>query len=169
MFFSVPFEEGWSAEVDGKPVDIEKVNVGFMAVKVSGDGTEHTIHFTYRTPGFKPGIVISCAAVLLFAAYFVIYKKKFSPGFKDCVGSSLDEQKELDVMSFSRETGEGAADAPPAENDGQNAPEIGGPRPLFGDSPMPKADENGGETKEISPAESDEPKNIFIKKNERND
>lgn len=169
VFFSVPFEEGWSAEVDGKPVDIEKVNVGFMAVKVSGDGTEHTIHFTYRTPGFKPGIVISCAAVLLFAAYFVIYKKKFSPGFKDCVGSSLDEQKELDVMSFSREAGEGAGNAPPAENDGQNAPEIGGPRPLFGDSPMPKADENGGEINEISSAESDEPKNIFIKKNERND
>ena len=72
-------------------------------------------------------------------------------------------------MSFSREAGEGAADAPPAENDGQYAPEIGGPRPLFGDSPMPKADENGGEINEISSAESDEPKNIFIKKNERND
>ena len=34
VFFSVPYDKGWSATVNGKPCEIEKVNAGFMAVKV---------------------------------------------------------------------------------------------------------------------------------------
>ena len=34
VFFSVPYEGGWSATVNGEPAVIEKVNVGFMAVLV---------------------------------------------------------------------------------------------------------------------------------------
>ena len=34
VFFSVPYDKGWSATVNGEPAEIEKVNAGFMAVKV---------------------------------------------------------------------------------------------------------------------------------------
>ena len=34
IFFSVPYEAGWSATVNGEPAAIERVNVGFMAVVV---------------------------------------------------------------------------------------------------------------------------------------
>ena len=34
VFFSVPWEAGWSATVNGEEAIIEKVNVGFMAVRV---------------------------------------------------------------------------------------------------------------------------------------
>ena len=30
VFFSVPYDKGWTATVNGEPVEIEKVNVGFM-------------------------------------------------------------------------------------------------------------------------------------------
>ena len=33
VFFSVPYSSGWTAKVNGKPVDVEKVSYGFMAVK----------------------------------------------------------------------------------------------------------------------------------------
>ena len=48
VFFSVPYDEGWSATVNGKEVEIEKVNVGFMAVKVDAGVSE--IRFNYTAP-----------------------------------------------------------------------------------------------------------------------
>ena len=75
VFFSVPYEKGWSATVDGKKVDIEKVNVGFMAVPVTGDGNEHTIHFTYETPGLKIGMIITFSALIIGLLYILLYRK----------------------------------------------------------------------------------------------
>ncbi|WBY63608.1 YfhO family protein [Thermocaproicibacter melissae] len=70
VFFSVPYENGWSAEVNGKKVDIIKSNVGFMSVEVPA-GTS-VIHFTYQTPGLKLGAAVSAGgiALLLFYWYF---------------------------------------------------------------------------------------------------
>ena len=67
LFFSVPYSEGFSAAVNSKSADVEKVNYGLMAVKVPKGKSE--IVFTYRTPGFKTGTAISICA----AAAFVIY------------------------------------------------------------------------------------------------
>ncbi len=68
VFFSIPYDEGWTATVDGQPVAIEKVNVGFMAVPVTGDEQTHTIRFTYHTPGLKIGLITSVFGLLLAAA-----------------------------------------------------------------------------------------------------
>lgn len=74
VFFSVPYEDGWSAEVDGVPVDIETVNIGFMAVCVpEGD---HTITFTYKTPGLSTGLMISAGALIVFIVYIVVFARK---------------------------------------------------------------------------------------------
>lgn len=75
VFFSVPYENGWSAKVNGADAEIEKVDIGFMAVKVTG-GTTNKIEFEYHTPGLKIGIVISAASILLFIIYMIISKKK---------------------------------------------------------------------------------------------
>ena len=76
VFFSIPYDEGWSATVDGKPVEIEKVNVGFMAVLVPGDGAEHTIEFTYTTPGLWLGCAVTAGALLLTALLWLVLRKK---------------------------------------------------------------------------------------------
>ena len=34
MFFSVPYSDGFTAYVNGEEADVEKVNYGFMAVKI---------------------------------------------------------------------------------------------------------------------------------------
>lgn len=70
VFFSVPREDGWTAQVDGTPAEIVTANVGFMAVRVPS-GT-HTITFTYKTPGLSTGVLISIVALLLFLAYLLI-------------------------------------------------------------------------------------------------
>lgn len=81
VFFSIPYEEarhgsgGWTAEVNGEPVDIEKVNVGFMAVRVPANKTS-TIVFRYSTPGLTQGAVISLISLVLFILYMIFWKVK---------------------------------------------------------------------------------------------
>lgn len=73
VFYSVPYDKGWSAWVDGEPAKIYKANVGFMAV-VCPEGTS-TVEFRYISPGFVPGVWISAGSTLLLAGYWVACKK----------------------------------------------------------------------------------------------
>lgn len=75
VFFSVPYEKGWSAKVNGADADIEKVDVGFMAVLVKG-GTTSKVQFEYRTPGLLEGIIITGVSLALYIAYMIISKKR---------------------------------------------------------------------------------------------
>ena len=70
VFFSVPYESGWSASVNGEPVEVEKVSVGFMAVEVPA-GTS-TIRFEYETPGLKLGLLATLVAAALLALYLFL-------------------------------------------------------------------------------------------------
>ncbi len=77
VFFSVPYNEGWTATVNGKSVDVEEVNSGFMAVAVP-QGTSQ-IRFTYKNTGLALGITITLGTILVFALYLLIafvYKQK---------------------------------------------------------------------------------------------
>ncbi len=74
VFFSIPYDEGWTATVNGKAVPVEKVNIGFMAVPV--EAGESTIVFRYETPGLKTGFIISGAALLILIAYVFIFRVK---------------------------------------------------------------------------------------------
>ncbi len=69
VFFSVPYEKGWSAQVNGEKAEILKVNVGFMAVVVP-EGTS-VIRFNYMTPGLKIGLLMTGAGILIFAGYCI--------------------------------------------------------------------------------------------------
>jgi uncharacterized membrane protein YfhO len=73
VFFSVPYEQGWTAKVNGKAIDIEKVNVGFMAVEVPANMVSE-ITFEYETPGLKTGLAVTAGSVIVFAVYMVIIK-----------------------------------------------------------------------------------------------
>ena len=73
IFFSIPYEEGWSAYIDGKPVQLEKVNVGFMGLVVpAGD---HEIEFKYTTPGLKAGIMFTFGGAAALAGYWLLARK----------------------------------------------------------------------------------------------
>lgn len=71
VFFSIPYDKGWTATVNGKETEIEKVNAGFMAVRVPKG--ESTIRFNYTTPGLQTGILITIAAAGLFIVYIIIF------------------------------------------------------------------------------------------------
>lgn len=73
VFFSVPYDKGWSATVNGRSVEIEKVNKGFMAVPV--EAGESVIRFEYETPGLIAGICITAGTLAVFIVY--IFASKF--------------------------------------------------------------------------------------------
>lgn len=78
LFFSVPYEDGWTAEVNGVPVEIDKVNFGFMAIRCPAGSND--IVFSYKTAGLKEGTIISIGGAGLFlfymAAGFILDKRK---------------------------------------------------------------------------------------------
>lgn len=73
VFFSVPYSKGWTAEVNGKPADVEKVSYGFMAVKA--DEGENIITFKYRTPMLFEGAIISISGAVLLIIFVLICRK----------------------------------------------------------------------------------------------
>ncbi len=81
VFFSVPYESGWSAEVDGKAVEIIRADYdGFMAVPC--EAGSHTITFHYETPGLKLGLMISAGglgALVLYVLIMLIAEHKKRP------------------------------------------------------------------------------------------
>lgn len=68
VFFSIPWDRGFTAYVDGEKTEIEKVDFGFMAVPVKA-GT-HTIRLYFRPYYMKVGLVVSLAG--LFALFLTI-------------------------------------------------------------------------------------------------
>ena len=76
VFFSVPFDKGWSAKVNGKEVPVIKVDYGFMAVPCEKGDNEIT--FTFETYGMGAGKILTFTGIGIFVVYMglVIYFKK---------------------------------------------------------------------------------------------
>lgn len=73
LFFSAPYDEGWTATVNGEAAEIEIVDIGMMAVKVDGH-KKSVVEFRYTTPMLKEGIIISLTGAGLFAVYLIAVK-----------------------------------------------------------------------------------------------
>lgn len=71
--YTIPYDSGWSATVNGKEVEIEQVDNGFMAIKINKG--ENNIEFKYFPPGLKIGIIISSVSVIIFIIYGIFQRK----------------------------------------------------------------------------------------------
>lgn len=89
VFFSVPYDEGWRATVNGEKAEIYKVNVGFMAVECSAGDNE--IRFDYEPPGLNVGIIITLISLLILLVYWVLsVRPKFLHKPLDAVYEKID-------------------------------------------------------------------------------
>ena len=70
VFFSVPYDKGWSATVNGKPARIEKVDNGLMAVLCDAGSSQ--IRFTYYTPGLNAGLAVTGISLAALAVYLLL-------------------------------------------------------------------------------------------------
>ena len=61
LFLSIPFDEGWTAKVDGQEVEVKKLNGAFIGIELTKGN--HDIELKYTPPGFKIGMGISIVSV----------------------------------------------------------------------------------------------------------
>ena len=67
IFFTIPYDKGWSAYQDGKKIEIKQAQTGFMKVNVpKGKGT---ITLSFIPNGFITGAICSFTSLLLFGIY----------------------------------------------------------------------------------------------------
>ncbi len=77
VFFSVPYDDGFTAYVNGEETEVIRVDEGLMAVLAPAG--ENTIDFVYQADGYPLAGKVSLAALaafVLYAGYFVWKKKK---------------------------------------------------------------------------------------------
>lgn len=76
VFFSVPYDDGFTAYVNGQEADILRVDEGLMAVLAPAG--ENTIDFVYQADGFSLASKVSLAGLAVFAVYtgYFVWKKK---------------------------------------------------------------------------------------------
>ena len=72
LFTSIPYDEGWTAYVDGAEWEtIAVVGDAFMALEL--EPGHHEVEFTYEAPGVKEGILVSSVSAGIYAALIVLY------------------------------------------------------------------------------------------------
>ena len=71
---SVPYDQGFKIEVDGKKQDYEKTNIAFVGFPITKGN--HHIEITYQAPGSKLGLLLSILGILLFTVMIIYEQKK---------------------------------------------------------------------------------------------
>lgn len=76
VFFSVPYDDGFTAYVNGQEANILRVDEGLMAVLAPAG--ENTIDFVYQADGFSLASKVSLAGLAVFVVYtgYFVWKKK---------------------------------------------------------------------------------------------
>ena len=73
LFFTIPYDKGWTATINHKKVKIQRAQKGFMKVDVpSGKGK---VVLTFIPYGLKTGLVISLLASIIFCCYAYFIRK----------------------------------------------------------------------------------------------
>ncbi len=92
LFTTIPAEEGWTATVDGKEVELTSTMDGaLIAVPVTAG--EHTIVLDFFSAGMKPGLVITALGAVMFALLIVIVSldRKKQAAKAAALNSEVDE------------------------------------------------------------------------------
>ena len=77
LFFSIPFDDGWHATVDGKAVELQLVNIGFFGLIL--DKGMHAVELKFEPPYVKQSLWVSVAGLLIYFAgivWWYLAKKK---------------------------------------------------------------------------------------------
>ena len=71
---TIPAEDGWQLYIDGSPCDYKVYQNAFISFD-AGSGS-HTAELVFTAPGLKGGAAVSCAGIVLLAAFVFVDKKR---------------------------------------------------------------------------------------------
>lgn len=73
MFFSLPYDGGWTTYVDGKEAKRMILSAGMTGLLLSRG--QHNIEFKYELRYYQKGIYMSLAGLAIFAALFFVFRR----------------------------------------------------------------------------------------------
>lgn len=74
LVLSIPYQKGWTAYVDGKETDIQKVNLMYMGIELTPG--KHEIRLEFKRPGIQASLCLSGFGVLIFIIALIIRRNR---------------------------------------------------------------------------------------------
>lgn len=74
LFLPIPYDEGWSANVNGEKTQVIRADLGFVAIPLS-EGNNDVI-LSYNTPYLKTGLIMTIVGVVIYIICFFIIQRK---------------------------------------------------------------------------------------------
>lgn len=89
LVLSIPYQNGWTAYVDGEEVGLQRANYMYMALPLSAG--EHTVRLTFEIPAVKYALVIMPCSVVLFIGLLVLgHVRRKRAGKKSVTSGNTD-------------------------------------------------------------------------------
>ncbi|ELT8941035.1 YfhO family protein [Enterococcus faecium] len=85
---TIPYDKGWKAKIDGKPVKVSNFKDAFLMIKVPAG--KHTVTFSYLPEGFTIGAILFVLCIALFILY-VWYLDRNRP-FYGTIDPAIEEK-----------------------------------------------------------------------------
>jgi hypothetical protein len=85
LFFSIPYDAGWTARVDGRVATIERVTFGFLGIHL-GPGA-HTVELAFHPPLVGAGLLVSLISAGILA--FLLRRPAAGAFFRHSARSSI--------------------------------------------------------------------------------
>ncbi len=74
VFFSIPFDKGWHARVNGVRTPLYKVNIGFTGLPLpAGD---YTVELMFEPPYVREGLCVTVIGLLVYAGVLILYRRR---------------------------------------------------------------------------------------------
>lgn len=73
LFFSIPYDTGWAATVDGEDAKPVQVNIGLIGLLLNKG--KHTVALNYEPPFFKIGLILSAIGLVLYGVLLIFLRR----------------------------------------------------------------------------------------------
>ena len=91
VLVSIPYERGWSATVNGRPVEIEELAGGILGIEV--DSGENAIELRYTPYGLYPSLAVSLTSLAAFCAWRAIAKRRNRTASEQTANSNDEKEQ----------------------------------------------------------------------------
>lgn len=81
LFFSIPYDKGWSITIDGKKVETKLINIGFIGVIIPPG--VHNIELSFVPPFLVSGTLVMISSFLLYLL-LILQNKRSNNGHFIC-------------------------------------------------------------------------------------
>ncbi len=73
LFIPIPFDEGWTARVNGKNTQVFRANLGFIGIPLSLGSND--VILSYHTPYLKAGMIMTILGVVIYIIWLLILQR----------------------------------------------------------------------------------------------